>query len=202
LEPFTENSPDIFSPPLTEEDFRKIFYRFNRPIYAFFVNRGFSREEARDLMQETFLQAFRSLNRFRGESSFDTWLWAITKNVWRLTLRRHNRVKHSGREVSLEEVTERGRLPSADGHGGPAAEGDEPLDRCLDKERARLLRAAVADLPEHMRNCLLLRLVQGLKYEEIATVLQVSIGTVKSQLSDARARLRGRLAALLGEAEN
>jgi RNA polymerase sigma-70 factor (ECF subfamily) len=185
--------------PLTEEDFPLIFSRFKQSIYNFFANRGFSKEESRDLAQETFLQTFRSLDRFRGESSFETWLFAIAKNVWRLEIRRRSRAKNSGQEISLDEFAEHGQLPVPEGKDAAPGEPEEPLDRFLGKERARLLRVAIADLPGQMRNCLLLRLVHGLKYEEIATVLHVSVGTVKSQLSDARVRLRERLAGLFAE---
>jgi RNA polymerase sigma-70 factor (ECF subfamily) len=182
---------------LTESSFQQIFARYNRPVYSFFANRGFSKEESRDLTQETFLEAFRSLPSFRGESSFETWLFAIAKNVWRLDLRRRSRTKRSGEEVSLEAIMEHGQLSAADGKG--ASDLEEPLDRFLGKERALLLRAAIVDLPEQMRNCLLLRLVQDLKYHEIAATLQVSLGTVKSQLFEARCRLRERLAELFDE---
>lgn len=185
-------------PELTESSFRQIFSRYHGAVYNFFANRGFSKEESRDLAQETFLEAFRSLPSFRGEASFETWLFAIAKNVWRLELRRRSRNKRNGEELSLEEIAECRQIPAAGGTGGPS-DVEPPLDRFLGKERALLLRSAVDDLPEQMRNCLMLRLVQELKYNEIATLLQISPGTVKSQLFEARSRLRKRLSELLDE---
>lgn len=196
-----EDSPECLP---KESDFQQLFFRFRRPLYNFFVNRGFSREESHDLTQETFLEAFRSFHRFRGHARLETWLFAIARNVWRLDLRRRSREKRSAvQEISLDGMTEREHLflalSEVPAHNALAA--GEPLDRFLGKERAKLLRTAVASLPGQMRGCMVLRLVHGLKYEEIAGVLQISIGTVKSQLSEARVRLRARLADLWDESE-
>ena len=135
-------------------------------------------EDARDAAQEAFLSAWRGLPSFRGDAELSTWIYRLTSNAAIDQLRRTKRQRG---EVSLDDG-ELG-LTVRDGAPGPqeAAEGAE-------------LRAAVAAgltrlSPDH-RQALSLREVQGLSYEEIAQVLEVDLGTVKSRISRARRALR------------
>ncbi len=169
---------------IDEQSFPGLYESHNRPLYNFFANRGFSREESRDLVQETFLEAFNSRSRFRGDSSPGTWLFAIATNVWRMTLRDQGRLKRDAQVVPLD-----GHRVLAD-----AAQENRPLKKCLADERTRLLWDALDDLPEKMRLCVVLRLKEELKYREIAEILKISINTVRSQLYEAREKLRARLA--------
>lgn len=175
-----------------EEQFKQLYERYYRTVYGFFVNRSFSQEDAHDLAAETFYQAFSSLDRFRGDAKFSTWLFSIMANIWRSSLRRSRRKAVSGEVVSFEDVQSAGEFES-----GPTASADavaaEPLERVLEKERSELVRAAIHELPAVMRQCLLLRLDQGLRYREIASVLQISTDQVRSQLQQARLRLRREL---------
>ena len=178
----------------SEQLFKGLYDRYNRPIYTFFANRGLSREESRDLTQETFLAAFRGWRRFRGESSPETWIFSIAMNIWRSSLRDRRRIKRRAQEISLEGMREGpvsegllGLLPNAN-------EEDRPLQRFLADERVRLLHNALDDLPDRMRQCVVLRLGQDLKYHEIAQVMQVSINTVRTQLFVARKKLKDQLA--------
>ncbi len=181
---------------ISEEDFHWLYEEYNRPIYGFFANRGCSREECRDLIQETFLAAFRSRGRFRGDSTFETWLFSIAMNVWRSTLRDCKRLKRDAQVISLDLMVEGGQHQEAEDLFEDGSEESRPLEKVLANERTRLVRDALNDLPEQMRCCVVLRLSQDLKYREIAAVMQVSINTVRSQLFDAREKLRDRLAEL------
>jgi len=174
-------------------DFRWLFETYHEAVSHFFANRGFTEEECRDLTQETFLAVFTSSDRFRGDSAVGTWLFSIATNIWRNTVRSRSRAKRKARELSFEELGEQQLAASAvnsDDPSGPA----EPLQRALTEERVRLVREALEELPESMRFCTLLRLDQGLKYREIAVAMQMSIEHVKSQLFQARAKLKHRLA--------
>lgn len=184
---------DIASVELTaggeRRSFRELYDQFNRPIYNFFANRRFRPEECRDLVQETFFRAFRASNGFRGEAKPSTWLMSIAKNVWLEEERSRSRLKRSAEEVSLE--TMRGEW----GFDAASDEPDRQLRQFLEQEQVKLLQEALEELPNQMRSCIRLRICQELRYREIAEVMQTSIGTVKSQLAEARLRLRARLAA-------
>ena len=172
------------------DDFEQLFKRFYRPVSYFFANRGFSSEECRDLTQETFLGVYKGIGRFRRDASVETWLFTIAGNIWRNELRSRSADKRAATEVSLAAMVDEGaRLSQASAPiVGPKFSG--PLDDTLAGERTRMLRDAMAKLPAQMRRCVLLRVEQDMKYREIATVMQVSIETVKSQLYQARERLK------------
>jgi RNA polymerase sigma-70 factor, ECF subfamily len=173
-----------------EIDIQVLFSRYNKPIYNFFANRGFSREESRDLTQETFLELHRSIGKFRGEASSATWVWSIAKNVWLRTVRDRGRVKRSAEMVSLDRLAEVGQLFTVEARNSIRPEQSEALERVLNKERVRLLKLAIEELPDKTRNCLLLHLLQGRKGREIAEALHLSESAVKFHLAQAREKLK------------
>jgi RNA polymerase sigma-70 factor (ECF subfamily) len=139
-------------------------------------------DEALDLSQEVFLKVFRTIGRFRGQSSLRTWIYRIVVNQAR---NRHRfwRRRHRADQVSLDaHVASHGDIQS-DADAGP----DSVLAR---KELAARLNDALAALPFDQRTAIILREVDGLSYEEIAYSLGVAVGTVKSRLTRARQTLR------------
>jgi RNA polymerase sigma-70 factor (ECF subfamily) len=164
---------------LPEERFYRIFQQYYRRVEGFFLRNGFSKEESGELVQETFLRVFRNLEGFRGESSFDTWLFEVAAGVYRNELRRGSTLKRDAVQVSLDE-------DSPD-------EQNDPLNDLLSGERQKVLQEALADLPPQMRRCVELRVYQDLKYREIAEVMMVSIDTVKAHLFQARRLLKTKL---------
>jgi RNA polymerase sigma-70 factor (ECF subfamily) len=140
------------------------------------------RDEAMDLSQEVFLRVFRTIHRFRGQSTLRTWIYRIAVNQAR---NRHRfwRRRHRADQVSLDaHVAAHGDFPTS------AAAGP---DRMLaQKELAARLQAALDRLPFDQRTVIVLREVDGLSYEEIAYSLGVAVGTVKSRLTRARQALR------------
>lgn len=179
--------------PDFDEEFRVVFARYFQPVFSFFLRRGFPREECRDLSQETFLRAYRSIGHFRGDASFQTWLFQIATNLWRNEVRHRMAEKREGFEVSLESEVAKGRPMPADRRLPGETHPPSPLDGLLADERKRLMREALGALPPQMRRCVLLRIEQNLKYREIAAVMQISIDSVKSQISHARGRLEREL---------
>lgn len=172
-----------------EENFRWLFERYYRPLASFFVNRGLALSAAEDLTQEVFLRVYRSIDKFREEASFETWLFRVARNCWLKEVRREKAQKREAAELSLEEVMT-GDSPaavpvSAGGGGGPDLQ-----EQTLVRERKIHLRRAIGNLPPQMRRCLILRLVYGLKYREIAIALQISIDAVKSHLNQGRRRVQ------------
>ncbi len=169
-----------------EEIFRRLHQRYHRGIGAFFARHGFSEEECDDLTQETFLRLCRGIETFRGASRFETWLYEIAANVRRNEIRERSTLKRDRPEVSLD-------AEDCSGDGGVAAiesRQREPVADLLAKEQVDLVRRGLEKLPPRMRRCLQLRLDQELKFREIAVLEQVSIDTVKSQLAQAKKRLK------------
>lgn len=178
-----------------ESEVHFLFQRYNRPVYNFFANRGFTREECRDLTQETFLEIHRSAGKFRGEASPVTWVWSIAKNVWLRTVRDRGRAKRSAEVVSLDLLAEAGQLFPVEAKASDLWEQGEALEKVLSEERTKLLRSAIDELPGRTKSCLLLHLGQGRKCWEIAVALQMSESGVKFHLAQAREKLRAILAA-------
>jgi RNA polymerase sigma-70 factor (ECF subfamily) len=141
------------------------------------------REEALDLSQEVFLRVFRTLHRFRGQSSLRTWIFRIVVNQVRNRQRWWRRRQRSN-QVSLDEhIRDHGEIVL----GADASTPDRELVR---KEIGARLKTAIQNLPFEQRTALVLREVEGLKYEEIAFSLGLPVGTVKSRLTRARQALR------------
>ncbi|HWN42344.1 MAG TPA: sigma-70 family RNA polymerase sigma factor [Thermoanaerobaculia bacterium] len=174
-----------------EGNFERLFKLHYRGIHYFFLRRGFSAEETRDLGQDVFLRVSRGLPRFRRESQFKTWIFEIADNVAQNELRRRSTGKRKGKEISLDT----GGMVGQGEEGEPAPFEPPPqppkaLDEVLKREQAELLSRAIQDLPQKMRVCFQLRYGQGCKYEEIAVLMNVSIDTVKAHLYQAKQRLK------------
>jgi RNA polymerase sigma-70 factor, ECF subfamily len=173
-----------------EESFRRVFHQYYRFVFSYFCKRGFSEEESNDLAQETFLRVHKSLGTYRGDSSFQTWLFQISSNIYRNTLRAQSTRKRDAPEVSLTDL-----IDNSVGAGANIQESvSGPLDNLLEDERSRLLHEALQDLPSQMRKCVLLRVEKDMKYREIAEAMMISIDMVKAHLFQARQLLKVRLA--------
>jgi RNA polymerase sigma-70 factor, ECF subfamily len=162
--------------------FATLVERYDRAVYHLAYRTLHDVEEARDAAQEAFFKAFRSLRTFKQGSKFSTWIFAITYHA---CCDRLNRRKH----FSGEELPDR----------ADAAPGPEHQAIALD-EAARL-RAAIDALPEKYRTVITLFHLQGKQYEEIATVLGLPMGTVKTHLFRAKEQLR-RLLSGMGVTES
>lgn len=153
-----------------------------RMVVQLAINLLGDRDEALDLSQEVFLRVFRTIHRFRGQSSLRTWIYRIAVNQARNRHRFWNR-RHRADQVSLDEHVAL--------HGEFLSAGDSTPDRVLaQKELAGRLQHALDNLPFDQRTVIVLREIDGLSYEEIAYSLGVAIGTVKSRLTRARQALR------------
>ncbi|HEV2298471.1 MAG TPA: sigma-70 family RNA polymerase sigma factor [Candidatus Acidoferrales bacterium] len=160
--------------------FERIYQLHNRRVYSLCLRMVGNTAEAEDLTQEAFLQLFRKISTFRGESAFSTWLHRLAVNVVLMRLR-----KKTGTESSLEEVTE----PDEES-GGPRKDFGAPdlkLSGSIDRVN---LKRAVDQLPAGYKAIFVLHDVQGYEHNEIADILGCSIGNSKSQLHKARMRLR------------
>ena len=159
-----------------------------RMVYGLAMNLLGDRDEALDLSQEVFLRVFRTISKFRGESGLRTWIYRIAVNQARNRSRWWRR-RHRSSQVSLDEHIHQ--------FGDPESKQDIMPDRLLaSKETAVRIWQAMERLPFDQRTALILREVDGLKYEEIAFTMDVAIGTVKSRLTRARQTLRADLLGL------
>jgi RNA polymerase sigma-70 factor (ECF subfamily) len=149
-------------------------------------------EEARDVAQDVFLQVYRTLGRFEGRSSLKTWIYRIVVNQCH-NRRRFWRRRRRDREEPLDERT------GANEASPPGADSASPFEEVLRRERAQRVQAALLELSFDHRAALVLREVEGLGCEEIARLLGVAEGTVKSRLSRAREALRRRLIDVIEE---
>jgi RNA polymerase sigma-70 factor (ECF subfamily) len=142
-----------------------------------------------DIVQDTFTKAYQSLDKFKGDSSFYTWVYRIAVNLCIDHQRREGRYVQLG--ADLEDAGDEIAPPSAED-----LEQDEPYDRARSREIGSRVSAAINELtPEH-RAVILLREVDGLSYEEISQVLECPKGTVMSRLHYARRQLQARLTGL------
>lgn len=172
-----------------EESFRRLFEGHYRLIRYHFRRQGVSSEEAEDLTQETFLLVYRSLDDFRGEARFATWLLRIADNVLRRAWKGRRGARRHAPVVPLETAL------FGDGDAMPpderiARRDPGPLDALLDRERYGQVVQELRAMPAQMRQCVSLRLFQGLRYREIARVLGISLDAVRVQLARGRRRLR------------
>lgn len=159
--------------------FREIVEMYRDRIYslAFYMTGNYT--DADDITQEAFIKAYRGLSEFRGESSIYTWLHRITVN---LCIDRVRKLK-ARKEVSLSGI-----IPSR---------VEEPYREAERSELRRIIEIALSELPEKLRVILIMYEIQGLSYEEIASILGCPIGTVRSRLHKARNSLREKLSRLL-----
>lgn len=143
--------------------------------------------DAEDVVQETFLRAWHGLGRFRGESSLKTWLYAIALNRARA---RHGTLSRFRAVFTPGKTREEDAFASLDDAADPAL---SPEENAVVTERRRRLRAAIRTLPDEFRTAVVLRDLEGLSYEEVAEVLGVPVGTVRSRLARGRALLKEKL---------
>jgi RNA polymerase sigma-70 factor (ECF subfamily) len=153
--------------------FTELVARYQDRIYRFLVRLTRSQDDALDLTQETFLRAFQGLPLWRPDARFTTWLFRIARNLAFDLLRRHKTVEF----VALEDDAD-----APDPTPGP----DAALEMA---QRLRLLDAALLRLPAEHREIVLLREIEDLSYDDIAAVLDINLGTVKSRLARARRTL-------------
>jgi RNA polymerase sigma-70 factor (ECF subfamily) len=146
--------------------------------------------DVEDLTQDVFLRIYRNLHRFRGQSSFYTWLYRITVNVFF----DHNK-KRKRADVRLNRL--QSALVDASNQG---PDPQDPFRATVESLTRDAFSQAIQRLPEPFRDVVAMREVEDLSYEEIAMITGISIGTVRSRLSRARARLKESLRPVLGTA--
>lgn len=164
--------------------FGELVARNEKRIYSFALGMLSNPDDAFDAAQETFLKAYRSMRFFKGDSAFYTWLYSICRNCCYDFIKA--RARHRRHNISLFEYEN-----DDDGSVIEIPDDESRPDALYEQRRTReVVMNAIKKLPANHREIVLLRDIDGLSYEEIAAVIGVSVGTVKSRLNRARATLR------------
>ncbi|MBV9214641.1 MAG: RNA polymerase sigma factor [Acidobacteria bacterium] len=158
--------------------FEVLYERYHRRTYSLCLRMTGNQTEAEDLTQEAFIQLFRKVGSFRGDSAFSTWLHRLTVNQVLMHFRR--------RSVKNEKTSEDGEVPEQIVHGTANPNKMPVVDRIA-------LKNAIAELPNGYRRVFVLHDIEGFEHEEVARMMGISVGTSKSQLHKARLKLRGLL---------
>ena len=172
-----------------EAAYEELIARFHQPVYNLAFRLLNDSADAADVVQEVFLKVFRNVGHFRNQSSLKTWVYRITVNE------AHNQrrwfFRHRSREVGLDDDAENGRGRAV------ADSAQSPFDYAFDREKQVLIENALARINPLFREVVVLRDIEDLSYEEIADVLQISLGTVKSRILRGREALKEELTARL-----
>lgn len=178
-----------------EGAYETLILRFEQPVYSIVSRLVDDPADAADAVQEVFLKVFRNVSHFRGDSSLKTWIYRIAVNEARNQRRWFGR--HRAKEIGIEPASndESGAI------GWLADRNPSPFEIALDHEMQDLVEEALKRVNDHFRAAVVLREIEGLSYEEIANVLEVSLGTVKSRILRGREALRQELSALLAPAD-
>jgi RNA polymerase sigma-70 factor (ECF subfamily) len=167
------------------DSFNQLVARWERPIYALAYRTLGREEDARDVVQDAFLRAFRGLKGFKGEAKFSSWLYRITLNLCRDWIRKQRRApliqvpEGDGDAIDMAE-----QLPSPD---------ESVEDLVARRQMSDAVARAMADLPEEQRSTILLKEYHGLTFQEIAEMLDCPLSTVKTRLYQGLTVLRRRL---------
>ena len=177
-----------------ERAYEQLIERFQNPVYNLAYRLLNDQADASDVAQEVFLKIFRNVGNFRGDSSLRTWVYRIAVNE------SHNRrrwlFRHRRGETGIDETFE-----DSDGREKPLMDsGETPFDFTVNREALVLLEEALAGINPVFRAALVLREIEDMSYDEIAEILEVSIGTVKSRIVRGREALRRNLATRLDPA--
>ncbi len=173
-----------------ESAFREMVDEYRNRVFSLTLRMLGNREEAEDLAQEVFITVFKSMDSFRGDSKFSTWLYRITANHCK------NRIKYLARrqDRSKAEFDETFDRDSAAGAVAVPRRARRPDEVLQGAQMEVLLQRAIDSLDQDQRLLVVLRDVEELSYEEICAITNLPVGTVKSRIHRARVTLRKKLA--------
>lgn len=179
-----------------ERAFNELVEAFGGRVYRLVYRMLGRRDEAEDMAQEVFVQVFKAVGQFRGDSKLSTWVYRISvnlcKNRAKYLLRRHDEAR-----TELEPVAERAALSQA--KGVTQGELDQPDHVVEGYQVERIVQQCISELEPDFREALVLRDVENLTYEEIAEITGMAEGTVKSRIHRARTLLKSKVERALGE---
>lgn len=183
----------------SDDAFRQLIAQFSHPLYSLLVRSLADPADAADVTQDVFIKVFRSIGSFHGDSSLRTWIYRIAMHE--ASNSRRWWVRHKKAEITIDD------------HGADEGDGEltfslaetladrreSPFDCARQAQLRTTVEAALREVPESFRTVVILREVEGMAYDEIAEILNINMGTVKSRLMRGRAALRTALGARLPE---
>jgi RNA polymerase sigma-70 factor, ECF subfamily len=188
----TDHELVTFARTGSEKAYRELLGRYQRPVFSLIYRMVRDRELAEDLAQETFVKVFNAIDSFNPKYKFSSWIFKIASNLAIDTLRRKQPETVSldgSRHARTAEEMEASRIS--------VTSPDESPEELLEaKELGQEIEAAIGQLRTEYRTAILLRHVEGRPYEEIAEIMEVPLGTVKTYIHRARSELREQLAHL------
>jgi RNA polymerase sigma-70 factor (ECF subfamily) len=179
-----------------ERAFNELVRAYERRVFALVLRMLGNRAEAEDLAQEVFVQVFKAIGTFRGDSKLSTWIYRIAINLCK-NRAKYLRVRHSDEQQELELVAE--RVPLGEVRRANVGSVERPDEMLAGRQVELIVQRAILDVEPSFRECLVLRDVEELSYEEIEQITGLAAGTVKSRIHRARAMLREIVEKRLGE---
>jgi RNA polymerase sigma-70 factor (ECF subfamily) len=179
-----------------ERAFNELVTTYGRRVSALVLRMLGNRAEAEDLTQEVFVQVFKAIGTFRGESKLSTWIYRIAVNLCK-NRSKYLRVRHANEQDELEAVAE--RMPLGDGQHSNVAHIERPDEAMAGRQVEKIVQDAILAIEPAFRECLILRDVEEMSYEEIGEITGLPPGTVKSRIFRARAQLKEIVERELGE---
>jgi len=181
----------------SERAFAELIAQYHQPLYSLIARSLQDPADAADITQEVFIKVFRNIRGFHGDASLRTWMYRIA--LHEASNQRRWWSRHKRQELAMDapfcsrcEADSEGEAQSL---GATLADaGCSPFDQAAQQQTRERVEAALRQVPEAFRTVVVLREIEGFTYEEIADVLRVNLGTVKSRLTRGRAALRGLLA--------
>jgi RNA polymerase sigma-70 factor, ECF subfamily len=180
----------------SEEAYAWLIGEFHQPIYSLVYRVLTDPSDAADTTQEVFLKVFRGIKHFNGQSSLKTWIYRIA--LHEASNRRRWWFRHKAKETSMEPLENPGETGGS-GRDMLVDERESPFDSAAHEEVRAHVEMELRKIPEPYRSTVILRDLEEMSYEEIAEVLDISLGTVKSRLTRGREALKRRLAAYVRE---
>jgi RNA polymerase sigma-70 factor (ECF subfamily) len=175
----------------SEEAFGVLIAQYHQPLYSLIARSLKDPADAADITQEVFIKVFRNIRGFHGEASLRTWLYRIA--LHEASNQRRWWSRHKKQEITIDSPREHGEDDENAGLclGATLADhADSPFDCVAQGEVRERVEAALRELPEVFRTVVVLREIEGFAYDEIAEILNVNLGTVKSRLTRGRSALR------------
>lgn len=179
-----------------ERAFNELVMAYEQRVFGLVYRMLGRRDEAEDLVQEVFVQVFKSIDGFRGDAKLGTWIYRIAINLCKNRSKYLSR-RHSDAQDELKEASQGGALTVA--HGVTSGESPGPEQVVQGYQLEQIMQRCIAELDEEFREVLVLRDVEELSYEEIMDITGLPEGTVKSRIHRARAALKKKVTERLGE---
>ncbi len=172
-----------------EGAFNRLVLSYQNRVHGLSYRMMGNLEEAEEVAQEVFITVYKSLPDFRGDSRFSTWLYRVTINHCK------NRIKYLGRRKYYQSDSFDGPVETEEGEMTKQIADDnlDPMDRLDQKETQALVQEKLNELDEEQKSVILLRDIEGMSYQEIAEILGLREGTVKSRIHRARLDLKEKL---------